>query len=131
MTQQIAMDMRYCSLVAWMLVEQEQATPGDVLGVMAVRGRDAQTPSQTLAGTYEAVAAATATRTLQKQFTPVPCILAGGLQAAPDDDKPRIEAHLPNVLSDEYFFSALIYLFNVQARQTTALAPLLWSRGPN
>lgn len=127
MTQQVGMDMRYCALVAWMVFEQEQATPGDILGVMALRGSASDTPSQVVAGTFESVAAATATRTIQKQFTPIPCILAGG-QISPA--VARIEAHAPNVLADEYFFSALIYLFNVQARQTTPLAPLLWSRGP-
>lgn len=55
-------------------------------------------------------------------WNPVPILVPGGAAGL-------LSLNWPNVLGDFYFCDALIYLFDIDVRQKSPIAPLLWARG--
>jgi len=117
------MDPRFCSLVSWVTVEIEQDTVANAAVGFALNDTALRHPPQRDQGTVVAVAAAINNPSIAKTWAPVPMVLAGGPGLA------SITVRGLNLDSDQYFLSALIYLFDISVREKTPMGPLLWSRG--
>lgn len=119
------MDSRYCALVAYASVAIEQGTSADADVKVFLAGESFA--EQTFQAPVESISATIASRTVTKTWNPTPFVLPGArLQ---DATQPRLDFRALNVDGDEFFLSALIYLFNVRVRELTPMGPLLWARG--
>ncbi len=121
----VSMDMRYCSLVAFVSVSIIQVSAADA--DLRIQLTGANTTDQAENVVMPSTSATVATRTIGFTWRPTPMILPGGQRDAAD--LPRISARMLNVDADVYELSTLIYLFNIRVREITPMGPLLWARG--
>lgn len=115
------MDMRFVSLVSFIAFQGTQANTLDV-DVRYQLGGNAGVPRAVVVKDLHAASLNAVSQQLGDIFTPPPILLPGG-QAA------TFTVETDNVDTDDYFLSALIYLFNIDVRQKAPSGPLLWARG--
>lgn len=117
----IIMDNRYTSLVSWCTMANIQVASADADFRIILFGPGV--PTQVDAGVITAISATVQPTTISRQWNPTPTILAGG------DAVASISFIMLNVNLDVLDLSALIYLFDLRARELTPMGPLLWARG--
>jgi len=119
---QVVMDQRYCSLIAYVMVRNEQDTVADAdirirLSALRIAGCD-------LSETVEAMSALLGVATLTRTWEPPPVVLpgSGGVGTF-------LNFRMANLTDDDLFLDALIYLFDIRVRELTPMGPILWARG--
>lgn len=117
----VAMDERFCSLVAYMSIRNVQATELDADVLMQVGGP--RNPILTRQELVVATDSNISTTTIATTWNPTPYMLPGGGALS------NCNTRVLNVLGDVVSLDVLIYLFNISVREKTAMGPLLWSRG--
>jgi len=119
----VTMDSRFCSLVSYVTIENQQATSADaeVRAFIAASG----VPGQVFQALIVATSATIAARTIGVTWNPTPFILPGSVPP----NRPRIVSRMLNVDTDEYFLNAFVFCFDIRVRETTPMGPLLWARG--
>jgi len=117
------MDPRFCSLIAYATIEQEQTTPAAANVRYRISDQLNRTPPQVLMEALIVMGTSTGLPNSASSWSPVPLILPGGAPA------PQIIASGGNLDGDEYFLSILVYGFDIRVRELTPVGPLLWSRG--
>jgi len=124
-TIQVNMDERFCSLVAYMVYSNSQATPAAVGIRFRIDTAEGSSPiaPQVQSVFASALASTVSTSSINEIFTPTPVIIPGGGAGG------LITVASTNALSDNNRLSALIYLFNINVRQVMPMGPLLWARG--
>ena len=118
------MDPRYTAIAAYVTIAIIQGTAADADVSLSLAGNPGFVPTQSDSGPVVKVAAAVDAGTIRKTWNPTPIILPGSLKA-----DAHVSASFLNVDGDEYFMSALFYIFDIRARELTPMGPLLWSRG--
>lgn len=121
----ISMDMRYCSLVAFVTVAVLQTSAADADLRIQLTGSNTTDQGENVI--MPSISATVASRTAGTVWRPTPQILPGGQSDAAN--LPRISARSLNVSTDVFEISCLIYLFNIRVREITPMGPLLWARG--
>jgi len=112
----VIMDARFCSLLSYATLQIVQATPADA-DFRMVFGTSIDQGAET------ATATTLSTVTVSRTWRPVPLIQPGGGAA------PTLFILAENVNGDDYFLDALIYVFNIRAREIGPLGYLLWAQG--
>lgn len=120
----VNMDPRFCAIVAFMSVQIAQGTAADADARFLVRGNTYPSLVETL--TLNSVVSLVSSFEVGHTFVPPPVVLAGG-----NAEGASMEVSFKNVLNDDFFLDAMIYLFNIQVREATGMGPLLWARGSN
>lgn len=121
-TLRVEMDPRFCSLTAFSVLQVQQATPADIGVRMGLNGGSYPGQNNTVVMTnIGAVSIVSVSHT----FVPVPVVMPGGA----NDAVIALGAAILNVLADILTFNAMIYLFDIRARELTPMGPLLWARG--
>ncbi len=115
------MDNRFVSLVSFLAFQGTQANTLDV-DIRYMVGGNAGVPRAALSKDLNAGSLNAISQQLNDIFVPPPILLPGS-QAA------TCTVETDNVDTDDYFLSALIYLFNIDVRQKAPSGPLLWARG--
>lgn len=119
----INMDDRFCSLVQYVSWSADQVASADAEYRTRIASLDGNTPILIDVGDVTAIDADISSATISKTWEPTPTILAGGAARA------FIEHKFLNVADDTYLLNAMIFLFNIRAREVTPMGPLLWARG--
>ena len=116
----VTMDQRYTSLASYVTTIVQQAIDADIDIRYRLAGAagGGQAHGELLEFTSGTISAATINNT----WVPEPEILPGGGGAS-------ISQTIVNLLNDVFDLSALIYLFDIRARELTPMGPLLWARG--
>jgi hypothetical protein len=119
-------DPRFCSLFTFMTVNIEQVAPASAAFRNTLGGL--RQASQGEAGSEVAVALLISDVTVEHTWVPVPVIMPGG--NTPAGQTPiAFRSQWKNVDVDEFQFNAMVYIFNINVRETTPMGPLLWARG--
>lgn len=108
-------DPRFTSIVSHVTFLIEQATAGDADFQYSIGDMVAE------AGVLTATSLTISSFGISKVFRPPPVLWAGG--------EGDMAVKYLNVDANTFYLQALIYLFDIRARETTALGPLLWSKG--
>ena len=114
----IKLDNRFCSLVSWVEVTNAQAISADEEVRMTVKGN--LSPSQTLQGQLHADSSVLDNETLAATWSPTPFLYPGG-----GTDLAEIVVNMRNTNGDVMEVSALIYLFDIRARELAPIQGLL------
>lgn len=116
------MDERYCSLVSTVMIRNIQTTPANAdvrlrLSALRMAGVD-------LSELKVAQDIALGTSTITRTWEPPPIVLPGS-----GSTDTFVELRMENILADQLFLDALIYLFDIRVRELTPMGPLLFARG--
>lgn len=117
----VNMDPRYCSLVAFMTVQISQGTEANADVIMRLRSDRMAGPK--FSAPVPSIDPLVSNNEIGSTWEPPPIVMPGGGQSS------QIEALFVNVDADVYKLDALIYVFNIRAREMTPMGPLLWARG--
>jgi len=117
----LTMDRRFVALVSYISFLGIQTVPADV-GLRTVLRSDPGAPTVSRALLLDSLPTTSAVASLNDVYTPVPVLLPGGQVAT-------VTVETDNVDTDDYFLSALIYLFNIDVRQKSPTGPIFWARG--
>lgn len=120
-TLQVVMDDRHCSLLSYLTISIIQGTSADADVRLSLAS--GQTPLQAFQGPVVAISATVIGQTITKTWNPPAYLIPGGPNVG------TIECRALNVDGDVYRIGALIYLFDIRAREETPMGPLLFSRG--
>ncbi len=123
LTVRVNMDTRYCSLISYVSIGLVQATPADVEVRFTIADTKARVPRLVEQGDVTFVDSDISVATIAKTWNPPATVLPGGTIA------PFVQLVVVNIDADIMNLDALIYLFNVRARELTPMGPLLWARG--
>lgn len=119
---QVNMDPRFCSLISYITMANEQVSAADADVRLVIFGTQGRIPVLTETG--EIASVGFGSTSLERTWNPTPVILPGG--TAPGA---ALIGQMLNVDADVYKLSALIYLFKIDVRERTPMGPLLWARG--
>ncbi len=119
----ITMDPRFCALVSYMTFGIQQAISQDVAYRMIISDAKFRIPSILDQGVEATIGTTISAQSIAFTWEPVPVVLPGGPVL------PIIQSTVLNLADDVHDLSAMIYLFNIRAREMTPMGPLLWARG--
>lgn len=119
----VTMDPRYTSLVSYVTFSIAQATSADA-DFRATIARGTTFPTISASGAIEAVSSNVSSQEVTRTWEPAPAVLPGTTVLVP-----TLQVQFVNVDTDIYTMSSMIYIFNIRARETTPMGPLLWARG--
>lgn len=122
-THLVTMDNRFCSLVSWISFTIAQATAADADFRVSIGGTTGIIPVFVENNAAVATSAVVNALTVGKTIVPPPAVLPGG------GDPGIIAVRTLNVDTDVVTMNAMIYIFNIRAREKTPMGPLLWARG--
>lgn len=121
LTLNVLMDIRYTSLIDYMVAGIQQATPADAEVRQLITSNT--TATMTEQGDVTAIAATVSGGSISKMFVPPALILPGGTESSVG----RFQA--TNVDGDTYTIDMLIFLYNIRVRELTPYGTLLFARG--
>lgn len=119
----VTMDRRFCSLVSYVTVSIDQVTAANADIRIVISDATNRVPQTVFQEDQHATVSLVNAINVAKTFSPPPIILPGGASI------PLIVFEALNVDANDYFVDALIYLFDIRVRETTAMGPLLWAKG--
>lgn len=122
----VNLDPRNTALVAFVTNTIVQVSSADADINTALLGNAGSVPTQALSGPVSAISATVSTGTIRQTWRPEPYVMPGGNGAGA-----HIRTLFLNVTNDVYFMSALIYIFNIRARELMPMSYLLAGRGSN
>lgn len=128
MTLEIEMDPRFVSLVSYLCGQVQQGTSTDREHRMTV---SCDTMAEQVdQGDVTSIASTIASFEWGHTWEPRPALLPGGITGG-SSETPRATWKMLNIDGDVYNLSALIYCFDIRAREVYGTGQLLWGRGSN
>ncbi len=126
---ELEMDPRFVSVVAYVTLQVIQASTTDSEFRMTISSDFIG--EQVDQGDQTAISATIAAFTFARTWIPAPVLLPGGFGTVGNNNVPRITMKMLNVDTDDYQLSALIYCFDIRAREIWSSGQLLFNRGSN
>lgn len=125
----LEMDPRFVCVVGYVTLQVKQATSTDSEFRMTISSDFVA--EQVDQGDQTAISSTIAAFEFARTWIPAPVALPGGFGTSGASNTPRIVIRMLNVDTDVYEMAALVYCFDIRAREIFSMGQILEQRGSN